>query len=104
MDFLQNKFEIKKVVTKEFFNSVKDLNYGGYAIHHSHVIGEIIGYAHDFFNNETYSATFNSLPNNDKNWILDYLCGGKGVIEPGQNCSRRSLKCLNFFANQDFHC
>ena len=30
--------------------------------------------------NETYSATFNSLPNNDKNWILDYLCGGKGVI------------------------
>ena len=29
---------------------------------------------------ETYSVTFNSLPNNGKNWILDYLCGGKGVI------------------------
>ena len=30
--------------------------------------------------NETYSAIFNSLPDNDKNWILDYLRGGKGVI------------------------
>ena len=27
---------------------------------------------------ETYSGTFNSLSDNDKNWILDYLCGGKG--------------------------
>ena len=30
--------------------------------------------------NETYSAIFNSVPNNDKNWILNYMCGGKGVI------------------------
>ena len=176
MDFPQNKFEIKTVVTKEFFNNVRDLISGGYVIHHSHVTGEIIGYAHDFCNkkirennnfipifvhnlfsfdflfvakgirlcvsrtkqlniggtnltnvqyanignqvkfidtikyyqqsllffaqnaseikkknirtlclkfiekNETYSAIFNSLPDNDKNWILDYLRGGKGVI------------------------
>ena len=30
--------------------------------------------------NETYSAIFNSLPDNDQNWTPDYLCGGKGVI------------------------
>ena len=48
MNFPQNKFEIKAVVTKEFFNNVRDLIYGGYLIHHSHVTGEIIGYAHDF--------------------------------------------------------
>ena len=29
---------------------------------------------------KTYSSTFNYLPDNDKNWILDCLCGGKGVI------------------------
>ena len=47
MDFPQNKFEIK---TKEFFNNVRDLIYRGYIIHHLHVTGEIIGYAHDFCN------------------------------------------------------
>ena len=50
MDFPQNKFEIKTVVTKEFFNNVRDLIYEGYVIHHSHVTGETIGYAHDFCN------------------------------------------------------
>ena len=50
MDFPQNKFEIKTVVTKEFFNNVRDLIYGGYVIHHSHITREIIGYAHDFCN------------------------------------------------------
>ena len=30
--------------------------------------------------NKTYSAICNSLPNNDKNLILDCLCGGKEVI------------------------
>ena len=38
MDFPQNKFEIKTVVTKEFFNNVRDLIYGGYVTHHSHMI------------------------------------------------------------------
>ena len=50
MDFPQNKFEIKAVVTKEFFINIRDLIYGGYVIHHSHVTGEIIGYAHNFCN------------------------------------------------------
>ena len=31
-------------------------------------------------NNETYSEQFNPLVNDEKNWVLDYLCGGKWVI------------------------
>ena len=31
-------------------------------------------------NNETYSGQFNSLVDDEKNWVLDFLCGGKGVI------------------------
>ena len=50
MDFPQNKFEFKIVVTKEFFNNVKDIIYGGCLIHYSQVTGEIICYAHDFCN------------------------------------------------------
>ena len=37
--------------------------------------------------NETCSAIFNSLPDNDKNWILGYLCGvGKPI--------RKNLKLI----------
>ena len=50
MDFPNNKFEIKTVPAKEFFRSVRGLTYGAYVIHHSHVSGQIIGYAHDFCN------------------------------------------------------
>ena len=50
IDCPQNKFEFKTVVTKEFYNNVKDLIYEGYVIHHSHVTGEIIGYLHDLCN------------------------------------------------------
>ena len=45
MDFPDNKFEIKTVPAEEFFSNVRGLIYGGYVIHHSHVSGQIIGYA-----------------------------------------------------------
>ena len=45
MDFPDNRFEIKTVVIKDFFSNVRDLIYGGYVIHHSHLTGEVIGYA-----------------------------------------------------------
>ena len=48
MDFPDNKFEIKTVVTKDFFSNVKDSIYGGWSVHHSHATGEVISYAHDF--------------------------------------------------------
>ena len=50
MDFPDNKFEIKTVVTKDFFNNVRDLICEGYVMYHSRVTGEVTGYAHDFCN------------------------------------------------------
>ena len=49
MDFPENKFEIKTVVTKKI-NSIKDLLFHSYVIHHSHVTTKIVGYAHEFCN------------------------------------------------------
>ena len=50
MDFPQNKFEIKTVMKKGFFKGVRNLLYGSHVIHHFHVTGEIVGYAHNFCN------------------------------------------------------
>ena len=50
MDFPNNIFEIKTVITKKIFESVRNLLYGSYVIYHSHVTGEIIGHVYDFFN------------------------------------------------------
>ena len=50
MKFPENSFEIKTLVTKNFLNDVINLMVASGAIHHSHVTGEIIGYAHDFYN------------------------------------------------------
>ena len=50
MDFPNNIFEIKTVITKKIFESVRNLFYGSYVIYHSYVTGEIIGHAYDFFN------------------------------------------------------
>ena len=61
MDFPENKFEIKSVVTKKKFNSVKDLRFGSYVIHHSHVTGKIVGYPHDFCDKKL-RETQNSIP------------------------------------------
>ena len=45
-------------------------------------------------NNETYSGQFHSLVDDEKNWVLDYLCGGKGVI-PYEKVKKvsRGLRC-----------
>ena len=50
MDFPDNEFEIKTVVTKAIFSNFRDLIYGGDVIHHSLITEEVIGYAQDFFN------------------------------------------------------
>ena len=62
MDFLEDKFEIKTVMTKKKkFNSEKDLLFDTYVIHHLHVTGEIAGYAHDFCNKKL-RETQNLIP------------------------------------------
>ena len=56
--------------------------------------------------NETYSAIFNYLPSNDQNWILDYLCGGKGVIPYEKikiHQDQESIPENDFFSKTEFY-
>ena len=50
MDFLPNQFEKKSFVIEIFFNCLKNLLFGSYGIHHSHVRSETVGYMHNFCN------------------------------------------------------
>ena len=56
--------------------------------------------------NEIYSTIFNSLPKNDKNWILDYLYGGKRVNSYGKlktHQDRESVPENDFFSKTEFY-
>ena len=199
MNFLPNRFQIKSLVIKNFFTSVKNLLLGSYVIHHFHVTGEIIGYAHylcnlkirenqnvipviahnlfglDFFyvvkgiricvsrtkqlnigswnltnfqyanissqvkfidtiryyqqslsksihqtkkrhiqssckkiyrKNPTYSANFLSLSDENKEWILEFLSRGKGVIPYEKIKLHEDLNCVpegEFFNKSEFY-
>ena len=79
MDFPNNTFEIKTVVTKDFFSNVRDLIYADYVIHHSHVTGEVIGYAHDFCNKKI-RENYNLIPVFSHNlFSLDFFFVLKGI-------------------------
>lgn len=182
MNFLPNRFQIKSLVIKNFFTSVKNLLLGSYVIHHFHVTGEIIGYAHylcnlkirenqnvipviahnlfglDFFyvvkgiricvsrtkqlnigiidtiryyqqslsksilqtekrhirssckkiyrKNPTDSANFLSLSDENKEWILEYVSRGKGVIPYEKIKLHEDLNCVpegEFFNKSEFY-
>ena len=56
-------------------------------------------------NNETYSGPFNSLADDEKKWVLHYLCGVKGVIPYEKMKSREDLDELpktTFFQKPNF--
>ena len=44
--------------------------------------------------NLTHFLVFNSLSDENKEWILDYLCGRKGVIPYEEIKSREDLNCV----------
>ena len=46
--------------------------------------------------NSTYSAVFNSLSDENKEQILEYLSGGKGVILYKTIKSPEDLNCVHF--------
>ena len=57
-------------------------------------------------NNKTYSGQFNSLVDDEKNWVLDYLCGGKGVIPYEKIKSHEDLDAVPegyFFSKTEFY-
>ena len=50
MDFPNDEFDVKKFVSKNFFDAVLNLLYNDIVIYYPHLNGEIFGYAHDFCN------------------------------------------------------
>ena len=57
-------------------------------------------------NNETYAGPFNSLADDEKNWVLDYLCGVKGVIPYEKIKSHEDLDAApegDFFSKTKFY-
>ena len=53
--------------------------------------------------NETYSSVFNSISEGNKNWVLDYLCGGKGVIPYQMIKTFDDLDCVLDFTKMEFY-
>ena len=51
-NFPGKKSEIEIFVSRNFFDSVLNIFYSDCVIHHSHVTGKIIGFAHNFCNQE----------------------------------------------------
>ena len=69
----------KNCCDKKKINSVKDLLFGSYVIHHSHVTGEIVGYAHDFCNKKL-RETQNFIPVFAYNlFSFDFFFAVKGI-------------------------
>ena len=50
MKFPKNKFEFETVATNNLFENIHKIINVKVHLHHSHVTGEVIGYAHDFCN------------------------------------------------------
>ena len=53
------KSEIEVFVSRNYFDSVLNILYSDCVIHHSHVTGKIIGYAHNFCNQNTKKQKHN---------------------------------------------
>ena len=56
--------------------------------------------------NETYSSVFNSILEGNKNWVLDYLFGGKGVIPYEMIKTFDDLDCIlesEIFTKMEFY-
>ena len=50
MNFPTSDIEYETITTNKFFINVHRLIRGKFHLHHSHIAGEIFGYAHDFCN------------------------------------------------------
>ena len=56
--------------------------------------------------NPTYSANFSSLSDENKEWILEYLSTGKGVIPYEKIKPHEDLNCVpegEFFSKSEFY-
>ena len=56
--------------------------------------------------NKTWSQVFNSLSDENKNWVLGYLCGGKRVISYEKIKTHKDLHYVRkgkFFTKTEFY-
>ena len=66
-------------MTKKIFTTVKNLLFGSYVIHHSHVTSKIIGYAHYFYN-QKIRENQSAIPTIAHNlFSFDFLFVLKGI-------------------------
>ena len=70
--------QVKSIDTMEYYQkSLSSLAKNARELEKKNIISSCLKFIQ---NNETYSEQFNPLVNDEKNWVLDYLCGGKWVI------------------------
>ena len=61
-DFPSSEINYETITTNKFFLNVNRLIRGKYHLHHSHITGNIIGYAHDFCNTAYFEKATREIP------------------------------------------
>ena len=60
--FPRSDIEYETITTNKFFTNVHRLIRGKFHLHHSHITGEIFGYAHDFYNTTLAKRETSEIP------------------------------------------
>ena len=60
--FPRSNIEYETITTNKFFTNVHRLIRGKFHLHHSHITGEIFGYAHDFYNTTLAKRETSDIP------------------------------------------
>ena len=61
-DFPPSEISYEVMTTNNFFSNVNRMIRGKCHLHHSHITGDIIGYAHDFCNTAYFEKTTSEIP------------------------------------------
>ena len=62
------------ITTNNFFSNVNRLIRGKCHLHHTHITGDVISYAHDFCNTAYFEKATNEIPFIAHNFFLDLTC------------------------------
>ena len=79
MNFPKSKFVVDTIFSRKFLESVSNLMYDKHVIHHSHITGEIIGYAHCFCNRRVTENKSNIIVTSHNLFGFDFFCFLKGI-------------------------
>ena len=61
-DFPPSEISYEVMTTNNFYSNVNRMIRGKSHLHHSHITGDIIGYAHDFCNTAYFEETTSQIP------------------------------------------